>query len=130
MRPYTIVTGVIGAPYLAWLLALRKGQGAEALERIQAALESGGSAADLLTTRGVVYLTLGQPEQAVKDLELAAADEPTPGRYLHLARAHLAANNRVAAGNAWQKAKATGLTPANLDPLERPAYQEVLTALK
>jgi tetratricopeptide (TPR) repeat protein len=113
---------------LAWLLALKDGKTAEALELVKRAMEQVGPEPGLLDTRAVVYLKMGQGDQAVKDLEAALADREMPSAYFHLAQAHQLAGNRFAAAVAWRKAAALGLTADGLDPLERAAYDQLAGA--
>ena len=117
---------VLALNNLAWLLALHADRAAEGLEMINRAIAVTGPVADLLDTRAVVYLLLGQANAAVQDLESAAAEAPSAVQYFHLAQAHQLAKNRRAAGDALQKAKAAGLREASLHPLERPAYDRLL----
>jgi tetratricopeptide (TPR) repeat protein len=108
---------------LAWLLALKEGNGSEALKLIQRAIDIEGPLSDWLATRAVVYLTLGQSREAIKDLETAIAEAPTPDRHFHLARAHLLASNRNAARDAFRRARELGLSENEIDPLEISAYR-------
>jgi len=110
---------------LAMLLALQKGRGAEALSLVNSAIELAGPRFDLLDTRGVVYLALEQPRSAVKDLEQAIAMAPIAPVYFHLCQAYLAADDRPAAVEAYQKAIAAGLDASSLHPLEREAYKKL-----
>lgn len=114
---------------LAWLLALKQAKGTEALDLIREAIELVGPLPDLRDTRALAYLTLGQGDRAVEDLEEAVAASPAPRTYFHLARAHQLVGNRVAAAAALQQAQAGGLAADNLHPLERPAYQQLRTEL-
>lgn len=110
---------------LAWLLAFRKDKAGEALELIRKALEVTGPDAGTLDTRAMVYLSLGQPAQAVKDLEDVVTESPSATYYFHLAQAHWKAKNLKEAGEAWAKAKTAGIKDSNLHPLERAAYQQL-----
>ena len=58
---------------LAWLMALKDGKGREALEYINRAIKLKGPLPDFLDTRGVVYLTVGDSQLAIDDLEKAVA---------------------------------------------------------
>ena len=120
---------VVALNNLAWLLALHNGRGTEAFEMISRAIDRAGPQPGLLDTRGVIYLSLGQPAPAVKDLEAAVADRASAPRYFHLARAHRLANNRAAALLALHKAKSLGLKANDIDPLERPSYDRLLGEL-
>ena len=56
--------------HLAWLLATRSGDTREALDHITRALTGVGRRADLLDTRGQVYLALKEPDKALKLLSV------------------------------------------------------------
>jgi tetratricopeptide (TPR) repeat protein len=114
---------------LAWLLAVRGGSQAEALKLIQQALEVAGPLPDFLGTRAVIYLKMGQADQAIKDLEAALDVAPTALRYYYLALAQQTARNRSAALAAFRQAQAAGLKIHDLHPLERNSYRELLAAL-
>jgi tetratricopeptide (TPR) repeat protein len=114
---------------LAWLTVLRNGKSDEALRLINQAIEQGGiQEAELLDTRGMVYLKSGDPRRAIEDLKKACAMSPQPPKYFHLAQAYLQANDKPAALQAMNQAG--GLKPEELHPLEAPAYSHVLAALK
>jgi cellulose synthase operon protein C len=121
---------VIALNNLAWLMALRDGQGSAALDLINRAIAFKGPLPEFLDTRGVVYLTSGQSQRAIDDLENAVAVDPSASKYFHLAQAYLEANKREAAKQSLAKAHTKGLKPTSLHPLEVTAYQEVLSALE
>jgi tetratricopeptide (TPR) repeat protein len=114
---------------LAWLLALKDKNGKEALSMIERAIELDGPQAELLDTRAVVYLTLADADKAVQDLEEAIAETPTAHRYFHLAQAHRIAQRRSAAGHAMRRAVELRLDEATIDPLELPAYRQMINDL-
>jgi tetratricopeptide (TPR) repeat protein len=111
---------------LAWLLALREQKGDEALPMIQRAIDLFGPRPDLLDTRALVYLALGQPDKARVDLKAAIADTPTATRYLHLARVCRTADDTEGAAAALREAKALGLKRAQLHPVELAACTNLL----
>ncbi len=115
---------------LSWLLAQQKDRAAEALTVVEKAIEIHGPRAELLDTRAVAYLALGQTEKALADLEQAVADAPTPAKYFHLTRAHHQASNRQAARAALTRATAAGLTAERLHPAERDAFRQLVADLK
>jgi tetratricopeptide (TPR) repeat protein len=111
---------------LATLLALRGG-GPEALGLIDQAIQVAGRLPDLLDTRAVVNLRIGQVAPAVGDLEEALGQKATAPSYFHQAQAYLATSGKESeAGESWKKAQAAGLKPGQLHPLERPAYDQLL----
>lgn len=115
---------------LAWLLAQRPGKGDEALALINRAIEVAGPRADLLDTRASVQMARQRGDLALKDLEAALADQPTPPRYFHLAQAHRMANNAKQAAEALKKATGAGLTKAEqLHPQERAAFLKLVNEL-
>ncbi len=114
---------------LAWLVAVRKGKGEEALELIHKAFAIIGPDPSLLDTRAVIYLTLGRHDLAVKDLEEAIIQRPSPNLYFHLAQAHKG-RNPGAAAQAWRQAKNLGLREESVDPLEREIYRRLRRELE
>jgi tetratricopeptide (TPR) repeat protein len=114
---------------LAWLLVTKDGRADEALRLIEQAIQLGGPVSNLLDTRGLIRLTLGQNEAALKDLEEAAAQSGSANHLFHLAKAQLRAGNLQAAADAWRKAQAAGLTAATIHPFEKEAYARLAEEL-
>lgn len=114
---------------LAWLLAARGTDGDEPLRLINRAIERAGPQPAFLDTRAFVQLARHNHDQAREDLEKATRDSPSPTHLLHLARSHTLARDLSAASAALTRAKAAGLDPATLHPLERPTYQKLLEDL-
>jgi tetratricopeptide (TPR) repeat protein len=114
---------------LAWLLALKEGKGSDALAMVNRGIDLVGPSPELLDTRGVIYLTLGRAEEAIKDLQDCINQGPSALRYFHLARAQQLARNRTAAGEALGNAEKSGLQPKQLHPLEREAYKNLKAGL-
>lgn len=124
---------VVALNNLAWLLALRSGHAAEALELVKRAADIAGEDAGLLDTRGVAYIALRQGnalELAARDLEAVTAAGPNPATFFHLAQAYFAAGRRKDADQAWRRAKSLGLNAELLHPLERPAFVQLAKELK
>ncbi len=115
---------------LAWLLIFKENKGKEALELIQRAVHVRGDTAEMLDTRGVVYLALGQSEPAIQDLEEANAQAATAPRWFHLARGYQMAGNHAAAIATLRRADKLGLREDRLEPLERATYRRVRTELE
>lgn len=112
---------------LAWMLAHDGGGNVkEALGHVNKALAGMGRRADLLDTRGLVYLALKEPGKAVADLKEAAEDGNSPQRLFHLARALDANNEREAAAGAIKRALQGGLVVASLHPVEQEAARDLL----
>ena len=114
---------------LAWLLAARGAEGDEALKLVNRAIETSGAQPAFLDTRAFVQLALQNPGGAREDLEKAARATPSAAHYFHLARTHSLAQDPASATAALNRAKAAGLDPDQLHPLERPTYQKLLEAL-
>ncbi len=102
----------------------------EALAKIESAVNGIGRRADLLDTRGLVYLKLGQEGAALADFREAAADMPTPAHLFHLARAHYQVRDKTTAYKVLKQAKENGLQVSALHPVEQEAYQRLLEELK
>ncbi len=117
---------VVALNNLAWLLAQEPAKSAEASALVERAINRVGPVANLLDTRGAVYLSQNRAALAVADLEAATADSPAPPSYFRLARAHQMANRRDAAMAAFQKARAGGLDPRHLHPAERGVYLQMV----
>jgi tetratricopeptide (TPR) repeat protein len=117
---------------LAWILALQGGHGPEALSLADRAVEVSGHDAGALDTRAVAALSLEKSDanriaidRAILDLETLTAEAPTATAYFHLAQAYSRAERQREAAQAWQRAKALGLNPEQLHPLERPGYERL-----
>jgi tetratricopeptide (TPR) repeat protein len=111
---------VVALNNLAWLTAVRSGNGDAALPLISSAIDILGPRPELLDTRAMVYLTQNQTDKALADLERAVnLDVATGPRYFHMARAHKKAKNAEAAAKAFRKAKELGLKRTALHPVER-----------
>jgi tetratricopeptide (TPR) repeat protein len=122
---------VVALNNLAWLLALREGQGEEALNLLNRAMEIAGPLPALLDTQGVAYMAIGKADQAIKVLEQAMEDEPAAAFSFHLAEARKMQHNSMGAKEAFAKAtESLGLKPERLHPLERNAYEQLLAEYK
>ena len=122
---------VVALNNLAWLLSDKTGQGREALKYAEAAVNGMGRRADLLDTRGLVQLNLGNNEAALADFTEASTDSPTATRLFHLARAQYKARDRDAAMRTLRKARSDfGLEPAGLHPTEQEVCQTLMNELK
>ena len=79
---------------------------------------------ELLDTRSMVRLSLGQPIRALEDIQIAAI-EPTPLRSLHLAIVEAANGNFPEARAALESAKAGGLGNQWLSTADQSRLAEV-----
>jgi Tfp pilus assembly protein PilF len=114
---------------LAFLLAVQNRPG-DAKELIDEAIQIFGPTSDLLDTRAIVELSAKNAKQAIADLDLATVDQPTGLKYFHLAQAHLANKDQLAAAEAMKKALETyKLDRKDLAPAEQPKFDAMLTEL-
>jgi tetratricopeptide (TPR) repeat protein len=133
LQPENEPKNIVALNNLAWLLAQRSSdphKHREALLRIEAAVAGIGRRADLLDTRGLVHLKLGQNAAALSDFREAAADMPTPTHLFHLARAHYKASDKTNASKVLKQAQEQGLQASVLHPSEQGEYQKLLMELK
>ncbi len=114
---------------LAWLLSLRKGSGAEALQLVERAIALDGALPDYLDTRGLANLSLRRYGPAISDLQEVVAVAPAPDKLMHLARAYAAAGQRDQADSTLQAATRAGLRVEALQPIERESYRELVETL-
>jgi tetratricopeptide (TPR) repeat protein len=121
---------VVALNNLAWLLAQRQQNGAEAKPLIETAVQGVGRQPHLLDTRGLVHLALGQNEAAVADFQEAVKDSPNPTRLFHLARAYHRAGDKDNAARVLREAAQQGLRPEKLHPIEQGACTSLLNELK
>lgn len=104
---------------MAWTLSEEMGKPQEGLDRINDALKRVGLQAHLSDTRGVILLRLGRVDEAIKDLESAAAALPTAPVYFHLARAYHKAGKTEPFEKYRDLARKVGIKPEQLQPSER-----------
>ncbi len=104
---------------LALVLALHsKETSGRALELINRAIAKRGPRPHLLDTRAVVLLAANRPTDALADLTVAIALDPRPVFRFHAALAYERTEQEPARDAALAEAKKTGLSRANLHPLE------------
>jgi tetratricopeptide (TPR) repeat protein len=116
---------VLALNNLAWLLAAQEGKAPEALALIRRALEIAGPSPQLLDTHAVVALANGDSALAIAELQEAVGAAPTATRYVHLAQAYQAAQNRQAARDNLARAQAAGLKIGQLHPFDRASYERL-----
>jgi tetratricopeptide (TPR) repeat protein len=115
---------------LAWLTALKDNKPKEALDYINRAIALQPNQPDFLDTRGIVNLTAGDIQGAIRDLTKAIEIDRVPAKLFHLAQAHLANKDKEKAKQYLDEARTKkGLTPSGLHALERPAYEKMLNDL-
>ena len=115
---------------LAYLLALSKQQPQEALKIIDDSMSVLGPISDILDTRGLVYLSMGEPAKAVQDFQNCVRKDATPSKRFHLVRALLAAGEIEAAKTAWKQALDAGLTKDKVAKLELEEFDAVTAKVK
>ena len=116
---------------LAFVLAITHRDGKEALEMVNKAVAVLGPLPNLLDTRAMAYLAMGQGSTAVEILLEAIGDTPTGVRYFHLALAHAAAGNLPAAGRALQVGRDSHeLSEDQVPTIERQMYRELVEKIE
>jgi tetratricopeptide (TPR) repeat protein len=133
LQPDNEPSNIVALNNLAWLLVQRssdKDKHQEALLRIETAISGVGRRADLLDTRGLVQMKLGNEAAALADFREAAADLPSPAHLFHLARAHYKTSDKTSAFKVLKQAQEQGLQANLLHPSEQSEYQRMLTDLK
>ncbi len=114
---------------LAWLLTHVEGRSTQALDLINRAIELAGRQAALLDTRAMVYLSIGKAHEALEDLHEVYEGTDSAIGNLHLAIAHLLADDTEMAAAAMAEAERCGLRANSLHPLEREKLERVRKAL-
>ena len=115
---------------LSLLLVLHRGKPGEATRLIDRAIEISGPLSFLLDTRAVAYISAGEVDKAIEDLERAVSDGATADHYFHLAQAHVLTDHPAAARIAWNKSLMLGLHVESIHPLERRLFSELELKLK
>jgi tetratricopeptide (TPR) repeat protein len=133
LQPENEPKNIVALNNLAWLLVQRSSdpqKHREALMRIESAVAGIGRRADLLDTRGLVQMKLGDTAAALADFRDAVADMPSPAHLFHLARAHYRSSDKTNAFKLLKKAQEQGLQASLLHPSEQSEYQRMLMELK
>jgi tetratricopeptide (TPR) repeat protein len=132
LEPDNEPKNIVALNNLAWLLAQRSNdprKHREALEYVEEAVNGIGRRADLMDTRGMVYMKLGQHTDALNDFRAAANDLPTAANLFHLARAHYKVSDKSNASKILKQAQEQGLQASVLHPSEQDDYQRLLMEL-
>jgi tetratricopeptide (TPR) repeat protein len=117
---------------LAFVLALN-GNAADAkegLDLINKSISVLGPSSDLLDTRALCYIALGDTKNALADLRGALIEAPTPVKYMHLAIAQAKAGNRADATKSLEKARELKLDLNALTARERANCERLIKELK
>lgn len=110
---------------LAYLLAVKDHKGKEAMPYIEEAIALVGPVSELLDTRAMVQLSLGENKAAVEDMKRSVGDGPSPLKLFHLAIALLKTEDEAGAADAFKQAVQMGLKADDLSTLERPQFDEL-----
>lgn len=123
---------IVALNNLACLYANRENRTAEALTLINQAMDLTGPDTELLDSRAMINLKAGQAESAMRDIQQAISQSPSPSpRHLfRLGQAQFANKNRVGAAEAITKAKKLGLQAKDLPAHEKSEYQKLCLELK
>ncbi|MFN0198539.1 MAG: tetratricopeptide repeat protein [Planctomycetaceae bacterium] len=114
---------------LAYALALLGQDLDEAMNSIQSVIRLAGPVPEFLDTRALVYLAREETKKAIDDLSTAVNSNANPIFLFHLAEAHLKNNDPNKAQEALERAKSSGLTADQLNPLEKDRYRQLEAAL-
>ena len=112
---------------LAYLLAVKDNKGKEALPYIEEAIALVGPISELMDTRGMVQLAIGDHKLAIADLKQSVGDGPSAVKFFHLAIALLKSEDEAGAAEAFQRAVLLGLKAEDVTALERAEYEELQT---
>jgi tetratricopeptide (TPR) repeat protein len=115
---------------LSFLLAMQGRNRDEAIHLIDEAAGLFGPQPDMLDTRGVVYLSKGDVQQALADLSDAViSTSPKAVQFVHLAMAQAQARDESGARKSLDRAKELKFNPDDLSPLEKSKYEDLLKQL-
>ena len=110
---------------LAMLLAVQGIKLDEALKLANRAAEIAGPIAQILDTRSVIYMAMGDPHKALADLREAIDSAVAPTRLFHQAQALEQLGETREAALMFRKALDRGLRITSLLPPERGVYQRL-----
>jgi len=102
----------------------------EALEHVNKSIELMGRLGPILDTRASVYLALGRPKDALKDLDEALKIQDDPMARFHQAQAYYALGKKKEAVNSMKIADKAGLTLEHVPNMERKSYEDLKKALR
>lgn len=112
---------------MAWTLSEELNRPGDGLKWADEAIKRVGSQPEILDTRGVILTRLARLDDAVKDLEnAAAAGLSDPSLQYHLARVYLKKGDAAKATAHRELARKAGLTPDQLQPCDRADWDEVM----
>src|SRR5262249_34018821 len=115
---------------LSFLLATQGRDRDEAIQLIDEAIKAFGPQSDMLDTRGIIYLSKGDIQQALADLSDAViATEPKAVQFVHLAMAQAKAKDESSARKSLERAKQLKFNPDDMSSFEKTQYQALLKQL-
>jgi cellulose synthase operon protein C len=114
---------------LAFILSAQQKDLDEALSLINQSMNVLGPNSDLIDTRGVVYLAMNKPQEAIADFQEAIL-QPTASKWVHLALAQHAAGDSEAAKESLKKAHDMNLKRHDLYSSEHERYDRMVQELE
>jgi tetratricopeptide (TPR) repeat protein len=116
---------------LVYILAVQEKDVCEALALIDRTILAVGPSPELRDARGLALLANGQSREAVEELLLALADQPTGASYFHLALAHAACHDMPAAKQAFHVATDDyHLSSESIPAIERKRFLDLAGKLR
>jgi len=118
---------------LAFLVALQDPKPEDlklALKYVNEAIEVMGPLSDILDTRALIYISLGQYSDAVADMQMAVKMNVTPSKYFHLAEAQLGAGDQKGAKATWDLAKQQGFKTDSVPKPEQGKLEQFMKKME
>ncbi|MGE3817934.1 MAG: tetratricopeptide repeat protein [Isosphaeraceae bacterium] len=110
---------------MAWTLAIHLGKPDQAIDWADQAVAKAGPKPEILDTRGVILTRLNRTDEAIRDLEAAVAESPSPSFLFHLALAYQKKGDLDQARVHRDRALEAGFTPTGLQEPERADWDAV-----
>lgn len=112
---------------LAFIYAVRDNNGKRAQPLIEEAISIVGPMPELLDTKAMVLLAMGDTQQSISLLDAALQTSPEDSMlFFHKAKAQKAANDMDGFFESMEKAVSAGLEESKLPVLEHKSYQDML----
>ncbi len=121
---------IVACNNLAVLLALQKKDLDEALTLVAAAIDRAGPLATLRDTLAVVQLARGEPQEAIREVDAAIADEEMATSWFHRAQACQRLGRTAEAAEALKKAEELAGGPVEMHKLEEAEYEQLRAAAR
>jgi tetratricopeptide (TPR) repeat protein len=131
-KDLSVVERAIVENNLAFVLGMSgsKANVEEALKLVNSSIEILGPSSDLLDTRAICYLKLGDNKRALEDLRAAVADVASPLKLMHLAMAEAKSGDKASASKTLERSRKLGLDVNTLSPREKEHYHELARTLE